>query len=187
MSRKKRDLTADEKALWRRVAAGMKARKPLALDATDAPEDRPADRASPKSLRAVSQLKPAVSKISQSAPPSLSTRPKPEPLANRGGEKRVRRGKLEIGANLDLHGHTQDSGRAALIRFLFAAHGRGDRTVIVDTAKGRPGEGVLKRALPGWLASPELKPILAGYAPAHQQHGGAGAFYVFLKARRGEG
>ncbi len=105
--------------------------------------------------------------------------------ANRGGEKRVRRGKLDIGASLDLHGHTQESGRGALIRFLHAAHRRGDRTVIIVTGKGRAGEGILKRAFPEWLRAPELKPILSGYAQAHQEHGGAGAFYVFLKARAG--
>jgi DNA-nicking Smr family endonuclease len=103
------------------------------------------------------------------------------PPADRGGEKRVRRGKLEIDGSIDLHGHTQETGRAALLRFVQAAHARGDRTLIVITGAGRAGQGVLKQRLPAWLA--ELKPIIAGYAQAHRQHGGAGAFYVFLKRR----
>ncbi len=103
------------------------------------------------------------------------------PPANRAGEKRVRRGKLEIGASLDLHGHTQDTGRAALGRFLRAAAKRGDRTVIVITGAGRGGEGVLKRALPEWLAASDLRALVSGFAQAHRSHGGAGAFYVFLK------
>jgi DNA-nicking Smr family endonuclease len=103
------------------------------------------------------------------------------PPANRGGEKRVRRGKLEIGASLDLHGHTQDTGRAALGRFLRAAAKRGDRTVIVITGAGRGGEGVLKRALPEWLVSADLRALVSGFAQAHRTHGGAGAYYIFLK------
>jgi DNA-nicking Smr family endonuclease len=100
---------------------------------------------------------------------------------DRGGEKRVRRGKLRIGASLDLHGHTQDAARTALRRFLRAAHARGERTVIVVTGAGRANEGVLKRRLPEWLAEPDLREIAGGFAQAHRAHGGAGAFYVFLR------
>lgn len=100
---------------------------------------------------------------------------------NRQGEKRVRRGKLEIGASIDLHGHTQDSARVALIRFLRAAHKRGDRAVIVITGAGRSGPGVLKQRFPEWIAEPDVRAIVSGFAPAHRTHGGAGAFYVFLK------
>ena len=103
------------------------------------------------------------------------------PPQNRASEKRVRRGDIEIGAILDLHGHTQDSARTALLRFLQRAQGRGDRAVIVVTGVGRGGEGVLKRRFPDWLAEKEARPLIAGYAPAHRSHGGAGAFYVFIK------
>lgn len=96
----------------------------------------------------------------------------------------MRRGKVEVGATLDLHGHTQDSGRAALERFLRAAQKRGDTAVIVVTGVGRGGAGVLKRRLPEWLAERELRPLVSGYAQAHRAHGGAGAFYVFVKRAR---
>ena len=103
------------------------------------------------------------------------------PPANRGAEKKVRRGQLEIDAKLDLHGHTQDRAQAALARFLRAAHARGDRTVIVITGAGRGGEGIIKRRFPDWIADRQVRAIVSGYAPAHRTHGGAGAFYVFLK------
>ncbi len=96
----------------------------------------------------------------------------------------MRRGDVDIGATLDLHGHTQDAALAALSRFLHRAHKRGDRAVIVVTGAGRGGEGVLKRMLPIWLAMRDIRPLVAGYAPAHRSHGGAGAFYVFLKRMR---
>ncbi len=105
------------------------------------------------------------------------------PPANRGAEKRVRRGKLEIGATLDLHGHTQETARSTLVRFLQAARKRGDRTVIVVTGVGRAGGGVLRQRLPEWLGEGELRGVVSGFAQAHRTHGGAGAYYVFLKMR----
>ncbi len=169
MSKRRRDLTADEKKLWRRVAATVKTRRPIP-DEIDEVEETPAPK-----------------RVVQSPPPKtvapapvvrMNTVPPPQ---HRGNEKRVRRGKLEIGASFDLHGHTQDSGRAALERFLRAAYKRGDRTVIVITGVGRGGEGILKRRLPEWLADRDIRPLVSGYAPAHRTHGGSGAFYVFLK------
>jgi len=169
VSKKQRDLTTDEKKLWRRVAASVKTRRPIPADVEEV-EERQARK-----------------RVAQSAPPKAiapapATRAKPAPPPqHRGNEKRVRRGKLEIGATFDLHGYTQDSGRAALERFLRAAHRRGDRTVIVITGVGRGGEGILKRRLPDWLADHDIRPLVSGYAPAHRAHGGSGAFYVFLK------
>ena len=126
-----------------------------------------------------------VEKTPPIVPASVRSSPKPPPPpARRDAEKRVRRGKLDIGGSLDLHGHTQDSGRNALMRFLRVAQLRGDSVVIVITGMGRGGEGVLKRRLPEWLAEPALRPMITGYAPAHRSHGGAGAFYVFIKRAR---
>lgn len=169
MSKKQRDLTTDEKKLWRRVAASVKTRRQIPADVEDV-EERPAPK------RVVQSPPP------KAVAPAPATRAKPAPAPqHRGNEKRVRRGKLEIGATFDLHGHTQDSGRAALVRFLRAAHRRGERTVIVITGVGRGGEGILKRRLPEWLADHDIRPLVSGYAPAHRAHGGSGAFYVFLK------
>lgn len=166
MSKRGRDLTDEEKALWRRVASHVKTRKKLP----------PA----PAHELEVARPERAVPRASAATPPPLK-RPAAPPPANRAGEKRVRRGKLEIGASLDLHGHTQETGHAALGRFLRSAAKRGDRTVIVITGAGRGGEGVLKRALPEWLASGDLRALISGFAQAHRMHGGAGAYYVFLK------
>jgi len=168
VSKNKRDLTGEEKKLWRRVAASVKTRKPL-----------PADDVEEEPARAAPPPKPSKTSVVQTVPPRRPA--PPAPPQNRGGEKRVRRGKLEIGATLDLHGHTQDSAVTALSRFLRAAQARGDTTVIVVTGMGRGGEGVLKRRLPDWLAAPEIRSIVGGYAPAHRAHGGGGAFYVFIK------
>lgn len=167
MSRKKRDLSEEEVTLWRRVAATVKPRR---VERAKPPVAAAPERRLPTSKREQTVVRKGESKPARATPP-----------ADRGGEKRVRRGKLEIDATLDLHGHTQETGRSALLRFVQAAHSRGDRTIIVVTGAGRAGQGVLRQRLPDWLA--ELRPFIAGYAQAHRQHGGAGAFYVFLKRK----
>jgi DNA-nicking Smr family endonuclease len=137
------------------------------------PESEPGEDTrgdAPRVLRAKVAVHPAPSRARTPASPQ-----------NRENEKRVRRGKLDIGATLDLHGHTQDTARAALRRFLRAAQRRGERTVVVVTGVGRSGAGVLKRRLPEWLGETDFATLVSSYAPAHRIHGGAGAFYVFVK------
>lgn len=172
MSKGKRDLTAEERRLWRRVASSVKTRRTLP------PEDHVERIVSPP------RKATAAHHSGRSLPPP--SRAAAAPPQDRSTEKRVRRGDVEIGATLDLHGHTQDAALAALSRFLRRAQKRGDRTVIVVTGAGRGGEGVLKRMLPAWLATSDIRPLIAGYAPAHRSHGGAGAFYVFIKRKPGE-
>lgn len=169
MSKSKRDLTGEEKRLWRRVAASVKTRRSLPAEGPTEEVVKPLAR---------------VAAIVKRAPPAPPVKRAPPPPADRGAEKRVRRGKLDIGGKLDLHGHNQETAPAALERFLHAARGRGETTVIVITGVGRAGEGILKRRLPEWLDSRALRPIVSGYAQAHRTHGGAGAFYVFLKRAR---
>ena len=171
MSKNGRDLTSEERSLWRRVASTVKVRRPL----PDHHELEPAAKAPPRRSGTHEPLPRA-------APPSRPAASRP--LQNRAAEKRVRRGDVDIGATLDLHGHTQDSAVAALTRFLQRAQKRGDRAVIVVTGVGRGGEGVLKRMFPTWLAAKDIRSLVAGYAPAHRSHGGSGAFYVFIKRRR---
>lgn len=171
MSKSKRDLTTDERKLWREVAKSVRTRKPL-------PHDDDEEIAFPPARKTTAGATP------KPAPPTPKPTAKakaPAPPANRGAERNIRRGKLEIDSSLDLHGHTQDRAQAALERFLRAASSRGDRTVIVITGVGRSGEGIIRRRFTDWIAGQGLRGIIAGYAPAHRTHGGAGAFYVFLK------
>ena len=102
---------------------------------------------------------------------------------NRGAEKKVRRGKVEVSSTFDLHGHTQQSAWSALPVFLMREQARGSRCVIVITGKGKLGEGVLRRNFLRWIEMPEARNLVSGFAQAHPRHGGAGAFYVFLRRR----
>ncbi|MEO1000259.1 MAG: Smr/MutS family protein [Pseudomonadota bacterium] len=109
--------------------------------------------------------------------------------------ERLRRGRMEPEARLDLHGMTADRAHRALGGFLLRSHAAGHRLVLVITGKGRRSHeegpmprptGVLRHALPHWLAEPGLRPLILSVTPAHHRHGGGGAWYVYLR-RRGRG
>jgi len=125
--------------------------------------------------------------------PAPATKPaRLAPPADRGQERRVRRGRVDIDARLDLHGMTQSQAEAALAAFLLEAHAMGRRCVLVITGKPREHphadlfaspRGILRRRFPEWIAQNPVRSVLAGIAPAHRRHGGDGAFYVFLRAK----
>ncbi len=110
--------------------------------------------------------------------------PAPSQPQDRAAEKRVRRGRVALAASLDLHGHTQDSAAERLPRFLLSQQAQGARCVLIITGKGRTSEGVLRRNFLHWLTTPAAHSLVSGYAEAHPRHGGAGAFYVFLRRPR---
>jgi DNA-nicking Smr family endonuclease len=107
--------------------------------------------------------------------------------------ERLRRGKITPDARLDLHGMTSERAHSALVGFVLDAHGRGLRLLLVITGKGRPGDpgtviperhGILRHSLAHWLNAPPLAGKVLQVAPAHQRHGGGGAFYVYLRRSR---
>jgi DNA-nicking Smr family endonuclease len=114
------------------------------------------------------------------------------PHMDRRRFERMRRGKLDPEARIDLHGMTSERAHAALGGFIRDAHARDLRLVLVITGKGRPDEasvgprrhGILRHSLPHWLAAPPLGGMILQVTGAHQRHGGAGAFYVYLRRRR---
>ncbi|MAN75136.1 MAG: DNA mismatch repair protein MutS [Henriciella sp.] len=102
---------------------------------------------------------------------------------DRSADREVRRGKVSISARFDLHGHTQASAWSALPAFLAREQARGSRCVIVITGKGKAGGGILRHNFLRWIEMPEARTLVSGFATAHPKHGGAGAFYVFLRKR----
>jgi DNA-nicking Smr family endonuclease len=102
---------------------------------------------------------------------------------------------LAVEARLDLHGMRQRDAHAALRRFLKVAQGKGFRHVLVITGKGaEPGaaksfyeedeRGVLRQAVPHWLAAPDLASLVVSYSAAPRRLGGEGALYVRLRKGR---
>lgn len=112
---------------------------------------------------------------------------------DRRTEDRLRRGKIDIDARIDLHGHTQDGARDALTRFIDGAVRRGLRCVLVITGKGRSShdegdwkfnDGVLRQRVPEWLASPPHAEHVLKCMAAQPRDRGESAYYVYLRRRR---
>jgi DNA-nicking Smr family endonuclease len=100
---------------------------------------------------------------------------------DRATAERVKRGRYPVAARLDLHGLIQSEAHTALAGFVAASRVAGKRCVLVITGNGRSSGGVLKAAVPRWLAEPELRRHVLAIAPAQPPHGGGGALYVLLR------
>ena len=100
---------------------------------------------------------------------------------------RLRRGQTRPEARLDLHGHTLDQAHRALAGFIDRAASDGVRCVLVITGKGRIGQagGTIRSEFPRWLNQTGLRARILAFAEAQPRDGGAGAFYVLLRKRRG--
>jgi DNA-nicking Smr family endonuclease len=185
--RRKRGLSAEERALWESVA---KQTKPLRKRprAAKTPADSPAadTPVAAKSAASPSPLPPA--RILRAAKPEVPSPPPPLAPIGRRERSQLSRGRKEIDARLDLHGMTQTRAHRALFGFLQRAHGDGLTFVLVITGKGKMGaeseRGVLRRQVPQWLSLPEFRSLVVGFEEAHIGHGGEGALYV--RIRRGK-
>jgi DNA-nicking Smr family endonuclease len=100
--------------------------------------------------------------------------------------EKLSKGKLIVEATIDLHGMTQAEAYSFLLSFLHQAHSMGTRYVMVITGKGgstTKGQGVLRRVVPEWLATPAFRLVVSSHDRAARHHGGAGALYVRLRKR----
>jgi len=107
--------------------------------------------------------------------------------------KKLVKGKREIEGTIDLHGLTADQAKIKLITFINHSYSLGKRLIIVITGKGkhkgfdefqRPINGVLRQNLPEWLSGPSVSNKVLQVTQAQPKHGGAGAFYVYLRRQR---
>jgi DNA-nicking Smr family endonuclease len=142
--------------------------------------------------------KPAGPVAARSRPRAEIRPPSPEPPLDpatasgldRATADRLRRGRLEPDARLDLHGLTLAQAERALARFLERAQGAGCRMVLVITGKGlrepdgRASGGRIRGEFPHWLNRPENRARVHGVRTAHARHGGSGAFYVMIRRPR---
>lgn len=97
--------------------------------------------------------------------------------------RKLRRGKLSVDAELDLHGMTIPVARAAVAGFLRECQRRHIQCARIIHGKGlgsRHRAPVLKQKVGGWLR--QRDEVLA-YCSARHCDGGTGALYVLLKRK----
>lgn len=202
MSRRKpRGLRADEQALWQKVIENAKPLHTRAMPKTDAkpapkqvnPRTAPQPAAPLPGLDALRIGSRAGTASGHDLAPDLAEQFAKAPVhMDRKAFQQLKRGKLKPQARLDLHGMTLAQAHPALNRFILGAQAQGKRLVLVITGKGKDRDaggpiperlGVLRHQVPHWLSIPPLSGVVLQVTQAHLRHGGAGAYYVYLRRR----
>ncbi len=180
-SKKKRELSPEEKRLWSRFTHSI---KPVRSGKMSALLDDPI--LPDKTTKTAGKIKPKPFLPPYVAKPQEKSKLLLSPLDSKG-RRRLKRGQDSLDATLDLHGMTQSAAHGRLIQFLYQAHASNARYVLVITGKGRSPNaesgqrGVLRQAVPQWLRDSQLSPIIGGFHEANLSHGGAGALYIRLR------
>ncbi|TVP71561.1 MAG: DNA mismatch repair protein MutS [Rhodobacteraceae bacterium] len=200
MTRKRRDLSSEDREIWGRV---VQTTRPLhvmprfAPAATPTvPEPTPPAPVTPKPDLHSARLRPNP----KGPPPGhdlahpLSERLAAVPVKmDKRQFQKMSRGRLDPEARIDLHGMTLAQAHGALNGFILRAHAAGLRLVLVITGKGKTvaddgpiprRQGALKHDVPQWLRMAPLGPVVLEIREAHLRHGGAGAYYVYLRRSR---
>jgi DNA-nicking Smr family endonuclease len=187
-SRRGKRLSGEDIALWEGVTRSV---KPIRKRAAKSQPTKSQPAIQVGETPAVAR--PARKLAAPQAAPLKAPQPKAPPAAaplEKRLKQKIARGSRPIDARLDLHGHTQAEAHDALLRFLRRIQSRGGRLVLVITGKGGSGAGargeggVLKRAVPMWLALPEFRSMVIGFDQAAIAHGGEGALYVRVRKVR---
>lgn len=175
-----RRLSAEDAALWARVAASAKpisGRKPVDLPRIALPSVRLTD-----------------------FKPHPAPEPLPRPTKRTSGntldatwDRRLEHGTVRPDYVIDLHEHTLAAAHARLDFGLECAIAEHARIVLLITGKARPDNprlppttrGVIRASVDDWLASSRWAGSIAAVRKAHPRHGGAGALYLILRRSRG--
>lgn len=195
MARRRRELGEEEQALWKKVTESVaplpsrrRRRRAASAEGLAEPPHDDAPVSAP-----VSQKMPPPRPEPVVAPVPAAKKPAIRPLVpiDARTKRKIVRGSLDVAARIDLHGMTQREAFSVLRAFLARTQMAGGRIAIVITGKGRPGSGdlvfdpnergVLRRVVPHWLSSPELRDLVGGFEEAAPSHGGGGALYVRLR------
>lgn len=191
MKRSARGLTEEDRILWHRIARTV---KPLPGVAVPENPEPPAPAVSVPAVSAGTGMPapktPAPKTEGQEPfkpflPPYIPpvSKPRRDLELDDPTHRKIAREKLAIDARIDLHGMSQADAHGTLLAFLHRAHASGQRHVLVITGKGRlkAGDGVLRRAVPGWFATAPFRGLVSAWATAAHHHGGDGALYVRLR------
>ncbi|MFD2741262.1 Smr/MutS family protein [Sulfitobacter aestuarii] len=193
--KRRRGLTEDDLALWRRVTERTEKLdlKGLLTAGIDAPAPPPPTLRKAKSL-VMGKPQGKDRTASHDLAPALPDRIRAQPVQmDQKAFTRLKRGKLKPEARIDLHGMTLERAHPALTGFILSSHKRGKRLVLVITGKGKQRDeggpipvrhGVLRHQVPQWLSMAPLSTLVLQVSQAHFSHGGSGAYYVYLRRQR---
>jgi DNA-nicking Smr family endonuclease len=182
MSRRTKGLTREDQLLWSKVARSVAPMKGRTVPAEpDEGEDAfAAGVASP-------DLPPVMAEAKHKAENLRRAADRPAGF-DRPTRKKLAKGRVPIDGKIDLHGMTQSEAYGTLLSFLHNAYAHGRRHVLVVTGRGASmgSDGILRRQVPQWFATPAFRGLVSAHEDAARHHGGQGALYVRLRRRPGE-
>lgn len=186
MARRRKPLSEEDKALWKRVTSTVESMHDRSsLFGTSKKVEHSELHSVFSSM--LTTKKKAPTEIFKKAlihptvlPPTRSV-PSQSRSIDHKTRKKIVKGRMPIEARIDLHGMNQNSAISKLRNFLLQAQLNDCRLVLVITGKGEAGTGVLRRQVPNWLTNNDMKNVVSGFQEAHISHGGSGALYVRLK------
>jgi DNA-nicking Smr family endonuclease len=179
-------MTEEDLRVWAEVARTV---KPLRGKKLPAIVDKPAADA-PDAARDIKLGAGRTQAAKARSHGEASAAPPPLAMLERRFVQRLRRGTAAPGAVLDLHGLRQEEAKWRLSAFLHRCQAEGTKAALVITGKGAQANalgddrGVLRRAVPLWLAMPDLRPLVVGFQEAGAGLGGTGALILRIRARR---
>jgi DNA-nicking Smr family endonuclease len=178
--RRVRAPSEDERALFARVMADvrpLRGRRRMIPSPQASPGPAPASAEVARAPGPPAPAKPERGELRIDAPPAAAG-------IDRATLTRLKRGEIAIDRRIDLHGMTQARAHETLDRFVADAAAHGARLLLIITGKGVGGDGVLRRMLPRWIAAGSHAMRVLRIEPAQPKHGGAGAWYVYLRKKR---
>lgn len=173
------DTSADDEILWQEVTSGVQKLK-------TAPRVHTAKTLKKRASKEKTLTVPFDKNFSHT--PSLNTKAD----IDKQTLKRFKKEEFGIEALLDLHGFTVDAAFSAVKRFIISSYNQNKRAVMIITGKGLPhkeqdiyeAKGSLKKSVPLWLQSDELKNLILTFIHPSPKLGGEGALYILLRRNR---
>ena len=184
---KRRKLSSEELKLWEKVAKSTLPLSEKNYSETESVSNNEAPKGAPlKGMKF--QLKDGKTRRKE-----VFSNTSQKVKMDMGTFSKLKKGKLEPEASLDLHGMNLEQAYPALLNFIISAHNTQKRLVLVITGKGKnsdPGyaipqrSGVLRSQVPIWLKEAKLSNLILQVEQSHRRHGGLGALYVYLRRIR---
>jgi DNA-nicking Smr family endonuclease len=195
MRRSPHGLSADEAALWRKVAATVTPlhpqHPPPAPPAESVAAPVPVSGVPPPSAKRVRGRVPAP--LAPPPPPPATTRPLTRDGLDGSWDRKLARGAIAPDMTIDLHGMNLETAHARLIGGIAQSLAMGARVILLIAGKSRPHgdhdargdrRGAIRAKLLDWLAHSPYAGQIAAVRAASPRHGGAGAVYIVLRKSR---
>lgn len=187
MPRKPRDISPEERRVWREETA-RDARFNAVPDAEDGAPVPEAALEPAHHAPSAPAKRPA--RVWEERAPAA---PKPRPRDLAVGDlshldaktaKKFTKETKTRDAALDLHDMNQDEAYRAVTRFMAKAEREGWRNLRIITGKGARSGGILREKTLGWLNTAPLRDTVLAVSHAAPREGGEGVLLVLLKRQR---